>query len=98
MVTKTLAETTVIDILTEFAEEWGLDDLEVSGATTLKGDMSFESTDIMQLFVGIQEAFPAVQIPFQSLIMQDGKFVDDLTAQQVIAFVNTEVAKSVASA
>lgn len=98
MVTNTRAEKVVFETLNEFVEEWGLDDLEVSGATTLKGDMGFESTDIMQLFMAVQEEFPSIRLSFQGLIMQDGKFVDDLTAQQVVSFVNTEVAKNVASA
>ncbi|MCV6596318.1 MAG: hypothetical protein OIF40_04440 [Mangrovicoccus sp.] len=95
---KSLAEETVFNILSEFADEWGLDDLELSTETQLKSDMSFESTDIMQLFLGIQEAFPSVQIPFQSLVMKDGKFIDDLAVRDVIAFVNTEVAKSISAA
>jgi len=98
VVTKSLAEETVFSILAEFADEWGLDDLELTAETSLKSDMSFESTDIMQLFLGVQEAFPTVQIPFQSLVMKDGKFVDDLTVRDVIAFVNTEVAKSISVA
>ncbi|MDA7422045.1 acyl carrier protein [Tritonibacter multivorans] len=92
--TTSLAETAVYEILTEFAEEWGLDDLELTGSTTLKCDMGFESTDIMQLFLGLQEAFPSVKIPFQNLIMTDGKFVEDVTVQEVIAFVNREIAGS----
>jgi len=88
------AEETVFSILTEFAEEWDLDDLEVASGTRLKADMGFESTDIMQLFLAIQEAFPTMTLHFQSLIMADGKFVKDLTAREVIVYVNTEIAKS----
>jgi acyl carrier protein len=92
------AEDKVFSILAEFAEEWGLDDLEIGSDTRLKADMSFESADIMQLFLGIQEAFPYVTLRFQSLIMSDGKFVEDLTAREVIVFVNTEIAKSLSVA
>lgn len=96
--TNSLAEKTVLEILREFAEEWGLDDLEVGPETALKADMSFESTDIMQLFMGVQEAFPGLQIPFQNLVIKDGSFVDDLTARDVIAFVNAQVAGQLSDA
>lgn len=77
----------VIGILEEFAEDWGLDDLTITAETKLKGDIGFESTDTMQLFSALQEAIPQVKFAFQDLVMEDGKFVTDLTVAKVSGFI-----------
>jgi len=84
---------TVTDILGEFAEDWGLDDIEITSETLLKADIGFESTDTMQLFSALQEAYPQTKLPFQELVMHDGKFVSDLSVAQVSEFISQTVQK-----
>lgn len=78
---------TVLSILEEFAEDWGLSDLTIGPDTMLKADMGFESTDTMQLFSAIQEALPQVKFRFQELVLVNGKFVPDLSVRAVSTFV-----------
>ena len=80
-------EQTVIDLTEDLTEEWGLDDIEISKETMLRGDMGFESADFMQLFTAIHEHYRGVDFRFQERVMQDSKFVDDLTLGQIAVFV-----------
>ena len=77
----------VMTILNEFAEDWGLDDIEIADATQLKTDLGFESADTMQFFAAIQENYLSVKFQFQDLVMDKGSFVKDLNVADVIAFV-----------
>jgi acyl carrier protein len=79
-------EEVVIGLLKDFTDDWGID-LEVSRQTLLKGDIGFDSSDTMQLFAAIQEHYTGVEFKFQDLVMEDGKYTDDLKVGQVIAFV-----------
>jgi len=80
-------EQVIIDLTKELIEDWGLEDVDVSKATTLKRDLGFASADTMQLFTMIQEHYSSIPFKFQELVMKDGKFIDDLTLEQVIVFI-----------
>ncbi len=84
--TKTVEEV-IIGLMQDFVDDWGLDDLTVTRQTKLKGDVGFDSSDTMQLFAAIQEHYAQTSFTFQNLVVQDDKFVDDLTVGQVIVFV-----------
>jgi acyl carrier protein len=88
---------TVVSILKEFAEDWGLDELQIGPDTMLKADIGFESSDTMQLFSAIQEEYPQVKLTFQDLVIVDGKFLDDIAVSQVAAFI-TQSLKSAGTA
>jgi len=85
-VTKTV-EQVVIGLVEEFVDDWGLDDIEINKDTKIKADIGFDSSDTMQLFAAIAEHYDYVEFRFQELVVQDDKFVDDLTLGQVIVFV-----------
>lgn len=80
-------EQTIIDLTAELIEEWGLDDVELSAQTALRADMGFESADFMQIFTMIHEHYRGVNFKFQELVMNDNKFVEDLTLGQIAVFV-----------
>lgn len=82
----TNVEQVIIGLLEDFTEDWGLD-VEVARTTLLKGDIGFDSSDTMQLFAAIQEHYVGVEFRFQDLVMEDGKYIDDLKVGKVIAFV-----------
>lgn len=84
--TEANAITVIVEILEEFAKDWGLDDIVVSHATTMKCDMGFESSDMMQLFAALQEKYN-MRFAFQELVIRDGKFVTDLSVREVADFV-----------
>jgi acyl carrier protein len=92
--TKTVEEV-VIGLVEDFVEDWGLDDLETNKETKLKADIGFDSSDTMQLFAAISEHYNYVEFKFQELVVQDEKFVDDLSLGQVIVFVIKQLKSNV---
>lgn len=79
--------------LAEFIEDWGLD-TEISPATSLVGDLEFDSIDVIQFVVAMENAFQSRKIGFQDLLMQDGRYVDDLTVAQIEAFLTARLGKA----
>jgi len=77
--------------ISEFVEDWGLD-TEITEKTSLVGDLEFDSIDVIQLVVEMEKAFQSRKIGFQDLLMQDGRYVDDLTVGQIEAFLTERLA------
>lgn len=71
--------------LEEFIEDWGLD-IKITEETSLVDDLEFDSIDVIQFVVAMEDAFQSRKIGFQDLLMQDGRYVDDLTVGQIEAF------------
>lgn len=77
----------LIVLLEDFTQDW---DHEFEGrmdaSTRLLGDLGFESIDIIQLVVAIEEDISKKKVPFDKLLMQDGRYVDDLSIGQIADF------------
>jgi acyl carrier protein len=77
----------VLRILQHMTSDW---DLDLAGgigpSSLLVADLGFESLDIVQLIVAIQETFHRRDLPFEQLLMVDGRYVDDLEVAQVVDF------------
>lgn len=54
--------------------------------TLLVGDLAFESIDVVQLAVAIEEHFGRQGLPFEKLMMTEGRYVEDLCIDQIVAF------------
>jgi acyl carrier protein len=78
----------IVEALEEMTSDWDLDLAEGIGRETrLIRDLSFESVDIVELVVAIEQAYNQRNIPFEKLLMVDGRYVDDLSVGQVADFV-----------
>jgi acyl carrier protein len=79
--------TKLTKLLEDFTQDW---DHEMSGKMTretkLAGDLGFESIDIIQLVVAIEEDITQRKMPFDQLLMKDGRYVDDLNIGQISDF------------
>lgn len=82
---------TVISTLRDFIQDWGLD-AEITPETTIVEDLEFDSIDVIQFTVALESAFGSRKIGFQDLLMQDGRYVDDLSVAQFQAFLETRLA------
>lgn len=82
----------LVKILEDMTSDW---DIDLSGPidrdTRLIGDLQFESIDIVELVVAIEEVYKERSIPFEQLLMVDGRYVDDLTVGQTADFVARHV-------
>lgn len=76
---------TVVRTLKDFIQDWGLD-VDISPETTIVEDLEFDSIDVIQFTVELEKAFGSRKIGFQDLLMQDGRYVDDLSVAQFQGF------------
>lgn len=81
-------EQDVIEILSELTADW--DDLGLSSpigsATTIVGDLGFESLDVVYLVTAIEDRYGRRDLPFEQLLMTGGAYVVDLSVQQIAQF------------
>lgn len=77
----------LVTLLEDFTQDW---DNEFEGkmdrSTKLLADLGFESIDIIQLIVAIEEDITHKKIAFDKLLMKEGRYVDDLAIGQIADF------------
>lgn len=83
-------ENTVIEIVEDLTQDWGLDIESIDGSTLLVKQLDFASVDIIQLCVALEQHHGR-KLGFQELLMVDGKYVDDLSITQVSDFINNRL-------
>lgn len=77
----------LIAILQDFTQDWDNEfEGEMTRDTKLLADLGFESIDIIQLVVAIEEELGKRKLPFDKLLMKDGRYVDDLSIGQIADF------------
>lgn len=78
----------LIDILEDMTSDW---DMEFNGKidpdTKLIEDLAFESIDIVQLVVAIEECFKRRGMPFEELLMAHGRYVDEILVADAVDFI-----------
>jgi acyl carrier protein len=89
--TETQIQSDIIEILKDMTQEWDLDVDEIGPDTKLVEDLSFASVDIIHLVVSIEEHFKQ-KLGFNELLMSDGRYVDDLSINEVTNFVSRKLA------
>lgn len=83
---------TVVAVIRDMTSDWDLDtDQPLGPDTQLIGDLAFESIDVVQLVVSLEESFNKRSIPFHKLLMDDGRYVEDLSIRQVVDFLRQHV-------
>lgn len=60
--------------------------------TRLLADLGFESIDIIQLVVAIQEDIVRRKLSFDQLLMKNGRYVDDLSIGQIAEYLAANAA------
>ncbi|GIX45858.1 MAG: acyl carrier protein [Candidatus Tectimicrobiota bacterium] len=82
----------VVQILTDMTADW--EDAftgPIGPETRLVADLAFESIDVVQLAVAIEEHFQHPNLPFQKLLMRDGRYVEDLQVADLVEFLYTHL-------
>ncbi len=79
----------LVEILEEITQDW---DTELSGKigadTSLMNDLTFESIDVVMLIVAIEERFGKTGMPFDELLMVEGRYVEDLRVSELVGFLD----------
>ncbi len=82
----------IVGILEDMTSDW---DMEFSGPigpeTRLMSDLEFESIDVVQFIVAIEERFKRRNMPFEELLMEDGRYVDEITVEDAVNFLYTHL-------
>lgn len=82
----------VTQVVTEMVADWDLDQpAGITPDTRLMEDLEFESIDIVQLAVSLEQHFDQTGLPFEQLFMRDGDYVDDLTISQIADFLREQL-------
>lgn len=80
----------IIAILKDMTQEWDMDLSEINSGTKLMEDLGFVSVDIIHLVVSIEEHFKQ-KLGFNALLMRDGRYVDDLSIEEISSFVSSQL-------
>jgi acyl carrier protein len=74
----------LLALLEDFTQDWDRSsDAPITRQTRLFADLGFESIDIIQLIVAMQEEVVQRKLPFDTLLMKEGRYVDDLSVGQI---------------
>ena len=89
---KDALQATVIAVLKDTVQDWDLELEEEMGAeTTLIEDLAFESIDIVQFSVALEQALGRKDLPFEKLFIEEGAFVDDVSVTDIVNFLAGEL-------
>jgi acyl carrier protein len=79
----------IIQILENMTFDW---DMEFTGPigpdTRLITDLAFESIDVVQFIVQLETNFHRKDLPFEKLLMTDGRYREDFTVREVVGFLD----------
>jgi acyl carrier protein len=82
----------VIAILKDIMVDWETDiSGEIGPGTRLVEDLYFTSLDVVQLVVAIEKHFDRRDLPFERLLMTGGRYIDDLTVDELVSFLESNL-------
>jgi acyl carrier protein len=81
---------TVTATIENLVQDWDLDQ-PIDADTRLVTDLGFESIDLIQMVAALEQEFGRPNVSFSELLVTDGRYVDDLTIQQIADALATRV-------
>jgi acyl carrier protein len=86
-VTKEKIQSDIIELLKDLTSDWDLElDVSFHAGTQLVNELEFESIDIVEFVVAVEELYKRRGLPFEELLMLDGRYVDEITVNDVVNF------------
>jgi acyl carrier protein len=73
-------------MIRELTADWDTGLESFTTQTSIVGDLGFESLDVVYLVTAIEQRYGRRDLPFDQLLMTEGRYVDDLTIGQIAAF------------
>jgi acyl carrier protein len=88
----------LVETLEELTSDWDTDHAgPIDADTRLIGDLVFESIDVVQLIVAIEERYGRRDLPFEELLMGDGRYVDEIRVGDLVDFLHGRLAAAPAA-
>jgi acyl carrier protein len=82
----------VAAVVNQTIRDWDVDlPNGVDSDTQLMRDLNFESIDVVQFAVAIEQAAGRKGLPFEKLFMKDGGYVEDVKLSEVVDFLCGEL-------
>lgn len=82
----------LIHILENMTSDWDMELSEPMGPQTkLIADLGFESIDVVQFIVAIEERFQRRGLPFEELLMTEGRYVDEIRVGDTADFLHVHL-------
>lgn len=85
-------EADVVEILKDLTSDW--EDAfseEISRQTRLIEDLGFESIDVVHLITAIEQRYDRRDLPFEQLLMEEGRYKEELTVQEIAQFLENHL-------
>jgi acyl carrier protein len=79
-------ESDTIEMIGELTADWDTGLASLTRETAIVKDLGFESLDVVYLVTAIEQRYGRRDLPFDQLLMTEGRYVDDLTIGQIAAF------------
>lgn len=77
----------LVAIVDDMTRDWDTDGDDAIGPNTrLIRDLEFESIDVVQFVVAIEQHYQRSTLPFEKLLMKDGRYVDELVLADAVDF------------
>jgi acyl carrier protein len=77
----------IVQILEDMTYDWDMDfNGPIGSDTRIIADLEFESVDVVQFIVAIEERFQSRGLPFEELLMVDGRYVDEIQVGDTVDF------------
>jgi acyl carrier protein len=78
-------ESGVLQVIERLSQDWELDE-PLTARSRIVADLGFESIDLIQLVVALEQHFGNRRLGFNELLMTNGRYVDDLSVAQIVDF------------
>ena len=80
-------EADITEILKDLTSDWedAFSD-DITRDTRLIDDLGFESIDVVHLITAIEQKYDRRDLPFEELLMVEGRYKDELTVAEIAEF------------
>ena len=83
---------TVVATLESLVQDWDIEE-PIHQATRVVADLGFESIDLIQMVAALERAFKLKGGSLVAMLVADGRYVDDLTVDQIVHRVDERVGR-----
>lgn len=81
-------ENDAIQVLEELTSDWEDLDSTITRTTKLIDELGFESIDVVHLITAIEQKYDRRDLPFEKLLMVDGRYKDDISVTEIASFLH----------